>query len=214
MARYENGINGSFHGKVGPTVGCSWKGVDYMRAAPKRRQLAPTPKQIAARATFAFVQKWLGTLSEVVTIGFKDYSPRMTARMAAHSYTYNHVLRGKHPGVYIDYTAVMISYGPLPGVENAMVQLQKPDIVAITWDTESTLSDSYAGDVLFYLLYNRTTDEALHGIGIGTRSDGLLEIEIPESYINQEIEVYLAFKSLKTNSVSMSQYLGNVKINF
>ncbi|WP_069661054.1 DUF6266 family protein [Arcticibacter eurypsychrophilus] len=214
MAHYENGINGSFHGKVGPTVGCTWKGVDYIRAVPKRSKKTPSAKQAATRLTFKFLHEWLAPLKEVITIGFKDFNPKMTARMAAHSYTYHHALRGEYPDQYIDYSSVLISYGPLSGVEHAAVRLPGSNIIEITWNPENELCDAYSGDVLFYLVYNRVTNEALQGIGTGTRSEGILRIEVPGTFINQELEVYLAFKSLKTNSVSISQYLGTHKLGF
>ena len=214
MAHYENGINGSFHGKVGPTVGCTWKGVDYIRAVAKRSKKTPTAKQAATRLTFKYLHEWLTPLKEVITIGFRDFNPRMTARMAAHSYTYKHALRGEYPNLYIDYASVLISYGPLPGVEHAAVRLPGANVMEITWDPENTSCDTYFGDVLFYLIYNRVTNEALQGIGTGTRSEGITVIEVPDTFANEELEVYLAFKSLKDNSVSMSQYLGTHKLFF
>ncbi|EOR94577.1 hypothetical protein ADIARSV_2175 [Arcticibacter svalbardensis MN12-7] len=214
MAHYENGINGSFHGKVGPTVGCTWKGVDYIRAVPKRSKKTPTAKQAATRLTFKYLQEWLAPLKEVITIGFKEYNPRMTALMASHSYTYNHVLRGEYPNLYMDYASVMISYGDLPGVEDAAVRLPGSNRMEITWNPENELCDAYWGDVLFYLVYNRVTNDTLQGIGMGTRMEGMLKIDIPDTFNNQELEVYIAFKSLKNNRVSMSQYLGTHKLNF
>ena len=60
MARYKNGVNGSFKGKVGSVTGCKWKGIDYMRSLPKVTESRPlSDAELANRKKFAAAHFWL-----------------------------------------------------------------------------------------------------------------------------------------------------------
>ncbi len=45
MAKFNDGINGPFKGKVGTVVGATWKGIHYMRSLPSERTSPPTQRR-------------------------------------------------------------------------------------------------------------------------------------------------------------------------
>lgn len=52
MAKYNYGINGPFSGKLGSVVGCTWKGIPYMRSLPKKRTAKISEAEQANRKKF------------------------------------------------------------------------------------------------------------------------------------------------------------------
>ncbi len=211
MARYEHGINGRFHGKIGPTVGCTWKGINYMRSLPGPPTKPPTKAQIANRAAFAFLKHWLDPIGDLVRVGFNDYSPTMTGRMAAHSYNYHNALKGEYPDFEIDYSAARFSVGIRPGVINLKTELKKEEnTLIVTWDLDPKGKNSQIGDIVMLTAYSPDCKTAWHTIGNAIRSSKRVEMEIPENFINGRIEVMIAFKSLLGSDVSTSQYAGRI----
>lgn len=87
MGRYKDGINGAFKGKVGSVVGCSWKGINYMRSLPKTRtSTVLSEAEQANRQKFTIAHAWLKPLKDVIRLGFKNYSPTIEGFLAAKSY--------------------------------------------------------------------------------------------------------------------------------
>ena len=83
MAKLNDGINGPFQGKVGRVVCCTWKGMPYMRAMPKKRTSKPSEMEMASRRKWALSQQWLQPVLGIVQIGFKGYSPKSEGFVAA-----------------------------------------------------------------------------------------------------------------------------------
>ena len=120
MARYKDGINGPFYGKVGSIIGSRWRGIDYIKGLPKLPAKPPTPKQLEMRARFAFVNAWLQPIKPFLNIGFLNYSDKMTAQNAAHSVNKGAVI-GEYPDFGMDHTRVLVSSGELAGVADPLL---------------------------------------------------------------------------------------------
>lgn len=102
MAKFNDGINGPFKGKVGTVVGVTWKGIHCMRSLPKERTSAPTKAQQANRKKWTLSQSWLQPITEFVRIGWKGYSQKSERFIAAKS----HLMKNAFEEVY----AAFISY--------------------------------------------------------------------------------------------------------
>ncbi|MCS3797502.1 DUF6266 family protein [Niastella sp. OAS944] len=86
MAKFNDGINGSFKGKVGTVVGATWKGIPYMRSLPDPRISEPTKGEMKNRKKWALSQSWLQPITQFVRIGWKGYSQKSEGFIAAKSY--------------------------------------------------------------------------------------------------------------------------------
>lgn len=60
MGKIKKGVFGEFTGKVGNLVGCTWKGIPYMRTRPANMTNPRTEKQQGQRSKF----RWHSTSSE------------------------------------------------------------------------------------------------------------------------------------------------------
>ncbi|WP_262249124.1 DUF6266 family protein, partial [Parapedobacter soli] len=45
MAKFINGANGTFSGKVGSVIGASWRGIHYLRGLAKKSNVPATEAQ-------------------------------------------------------------------------------------------------------------------------------------------------------------------------
>jgi hypothetical protein len=112
VAIIRNGINGPFSGKIGDTVGTSWRGLSIIRSRPK----PPThfsEKQLANQLKMKVVQLFLKQLVEPIRIGFKDDTVIPTAFNSALSYHKKFAIVGEYPNLYMDLAKVKISRGIL-----------------------------------------------------------------------------------------------------
>jgi len=210
MARYKNGVNGNFSGKVGSVVGSSWRGIAYMRGLPKISRKPPTEKKKATRRSFSFIHTWLNPLQGLVSIGFADFAPGCTGRNSAHSYNSTKALIKTDTGFDIDYTLARFSYGSLPGTSEASIEMKDAATLLIKWDPEGERGAADS-DGLMYFIYFPDKNDAVIDIGMHNRKDGLAEIPLLPEYQKQRLEVQIAFKSLIHDNVSTSQYAGGYR---
>ncbi len=210
MARLDRKGSFRLHGKLDRSVFCTWRDIDYMRRLPDKTKSEPSQAQIANRAKFAFVHDWLESINDLVKVTFDTYSPKMTGRMAAQSYTMRNAVKGKYPDFEIDYPSALISCGRLAGVTNPKVSSPEPGFLQINWDKIVTdRGKSHCNDILVFALAP-DAENVTFTVGQATRDKGNYLYKIPREFIGKTAYVYIAFKSFSNNDVSTSQYLGSI----
>lgn len=113
MARYKNGINGTFSGKVGAVVGASWRGIDYMRSVQKAITKPASQTQLSQRLKFKLVTGWLTPLRDLVWIGYQFYMGSQTPVNGCVGYHLKEAIRGEAPDYRIDFPKAVFSRGEL-----------------------------------------------------------------------------------------------------
>lgn len=85
MSKYNQGILGSFSGKVGPVVGSYWKGKFVMRTRPYPKEWNPTAPQAENAQKFGAMGNFLKRFGGLLSVGFGDSvsGVAMTARNRA-----------------------------------------------------------------------------------------------------------------------------------
>jgi len=77
MGKIEKGLLGGFSGKVGNTVGSSWKNVDVIRSRPPRKRRGqPTQPQLDQQAKFALMTSFLLPLTDLLNQTYSNLLPR------------------------------------------------------------------------------------------------------------------------------------------
>ena len=122
MAKFSQGINGPFYGKVGTVVGYMWKGIPVMRGLPKTRIKPFTPKELNQQAKFRLMNEFLTPLNDLFNVTFAHLAVQMSAFNKAFSYNIKNATTGFGPDLAIDYNMVLISRGDLPRAESVAVQ--------------------------------------------------------------------------------------------
>ncbi|WP_164109319.1 MULTISPECIES: DUF6266 family protein [Sphingobacterium] len=150
MGKTENGPMGSARGKVGPLVYYKWKDKDCVRSRPrvnKKRKLSTDEKK--NRGKFGYTQKFLSILTEVLRLGFHNYSKNQTAFNSAMSYTLNNAVKSDDNGFYIDHSLFHISKGIGSPLTGATITYED-GILSCHWDYDPKTVN---GDGFFRTLF-------------------------------------------------------------
>jgi hypothetical protein len=211
MAKFNDGINGPFKGKVGTVVGATWKGIPYIRSLPDPRISAPTKGEMTNRTKWALSQSWLQPITQFVRIGWKGYSRKSEGFIAAKSYLMKYAFEKEADEVIINPALVKLSSGDLPlPVTIEATQLEN-SLVQFTWDTGFDSEKANNGDQIMMLAYNDEMRSAKVDVMGQLRKNGsdtlTLKAAAPGTY-----HLYAAFISYDRTRQSDSVYLGSVVI--
>lgn len=211
MARVVQGINGPFRGKVGTVIGCTWKGIPYMRALPKKRTSEPSEKEMASRKKWALSQQWLQPVLQIIQVGFKGYSPTAEGFVAAKSYLMKYAFEGKAPDLYIDPALVKVSAGNLPLPRSITAIKLAEDRVRFTWDPTPPSDDCDSHDQVMLLAYDVINGTAYYTLPGELRRKGTAVLELPPNKPGT-YHLYAAFVAFDRSRQSDSIYLGTVDV--
>ena len=213
MSKIKQGILGGFSGKVGTVIGGTWKGISYMRGIAASVSNPRTPAQMAQRAKFAAVIKFLQPLTPFLRVGFKNDAVRMSGFNSAMSYTVKNAITGIYPAFTIDYSKVLVSRGTLPGALNPLAVAGIAGAVDFTWENNTWETDAMADDQALLVVYNPSKNAAVSFTGAVTRAIGVQTITLPNSYTGDEVQCYIAFTNANQSVISNSEYVGGVIVS-
>ena len=210
MAKYNNGINGPFSGRVGPVIGSSWKGIPYMKSLPIRTKKA-TAGEKANRARFKIAQQWLKPLLNFVRVGFKGYTPTVEGFIAAKSYLMKNAMEGKGAQSRVNPILMKVSFGDLPLSGNIAMQLSDDkESLQFTWDTK-TIERGYEKDQVMMLAYNIEIGRLSFNTFGALRYTGTDSLRLPSGNKKDSTwHIYVAFVAADRSRQSDSVYLGEI----
>lgn len=220
MAVFNKGINGAFSGKIGNTVGASWRHINYMRSLPKPSKKPASPEQLAQRAKFALAVSFLQALKWIVNIGFNDKAKtRSTGFNHALQVLITQAITGQYPDYAIDFPEVTLSRGNMDKLMGLKVQTSGAAAIHVGWTDLSTppsdpgeVLGSYPDDQVFVVMYNQT--ENLVSTNRTTlREEEGIHIEMPSEFIGHQIHVWAFVRHRDGKRVSSSQYAGMVTLS-
>lgn len=217
MATYKQGIHGNFAGKVGNIVGSTWKGTGVMRIRPASVKNPNTVRQQNQRMRFGLVGRFLQAHRYFVNIGFKAYSPGITAGNAAMSYNLANAISGEFPEQAVDMTKVQISRGTLAPLTAAEISSSSPATLGFAWSNNSGMSNANETDHLSVSCYDAASGEAVYFFNCASRADGNVTLTLPVEWSGRTLDVLAFFNSLKNPTdavsremVSNTTYAGSV----
>lgn len=206
MGEIKRGILGGFTGRVGTVIGSTWKNVSYMRALAISVSNPRTPKQQKQRGKFSLILNFLCAITPYVREGFKTFSSDYTPFNAAMSYNLRHAVTGEMPALSIDHGRALVARGTLMPAFNASATLADGKLT-LSWTDNSGMGDACADDIAMPLAYNKARGEAVYALNGGARADATAELALPDSWADDPLAVYLAFRSVDglrvTNSVCL-----------
>lgn len=219
MAVFNKGINGAFSGKIGNTVGASWRQINYMRSLPKPSKKPASPEQLAQRAKFALAVSFLQAMKWIVNIGFNDKSKtRSTGFNEALRQVIKEAVIGDYPNYTIDFPAVTLSRGNMDKLLGLSAEASGSSALHVGWKDRSATSahegevlGSYPDDQVFIVLYNQTEDLLSTHTSTIREEEGAY-VEMPEEFVGHQIHVWAFARHRDGKRVSSSQYAGEVTL--
>lgn len=212
MAEFINGANGSFTGKVGSVVGSNWRDINYIRGVGKRSKKAPSQAQLEQQAKFALIIGFLGQLKDLLNASFGGgKTGRATAYNLAVQYNLKSAVIGSYPLFSIDYSKLLLSKGSLALPAFASIEAETAGEIKVSWDPTPNEFNGGESDKVSILLYNSDKNLFMsNSLAPALRSDGTIDIEIPESYTGDKLHGFLYLVTPEKGKLSNSFYLGVV----
>ncbi|HMH31774.1 MAG TPA: DUF6266 family protein [Puia sp.] len=210
MGKLLNGLYGPITGKIGPLVGSTWKGIPYVKSAPKRRSEKVSAPESANRIKFAQAHQWLKPLSEFVRAGFKEYSPTVEGFLAAKSWLLRNAFEGLPPDRLINPALVRVSYGSLPLSADISVEKRNGVELQFSWNA-GHVEGSNPKDQAMLLAYDIEHGFAYYSLTGQFRETGIDTLKLPTDQ-GRSYHIYFAFAAHDRSRQSNSVYLGNIRV--
>ncbi|MGN0029943.1 MAG: DUF6266 family protein [Marinilabiliaceae bacterium] len=156
MAKYNQGILGSFSGKVGSVVGSSWRGVSYIRARPAKVSNPRTAAQTAVRLRMATLTGTLKHFAPAIAAGFTS-SGRLSPWSAAVKANMKALADGGDGAPVVDVSALALTDG---AAEFAVKATKTSGSADFTWKAPRVADDFYGG-CLYAVAYNTANAKAV-----------------------------------------------------
>ena len=204
MGVIKQGILGGFSGKVGPTVGSSWKGIAVIKSKP----LSVTNPNTAAQ------QAQRGAMSQIVMVSrlllaalIQPYwNPFAQRKSGYNAFVSENIAQFDATGL-ITPASLFATRGSLLGqAVNTGAASAGGNTVITTWVDNSGTSDALGTDEAIVTYWNETQDYWVVDAGSAVRSAGTLTIADALVALNDSLHVYLSFSRPDISKVSDSAY--------
>ncbi|SDF55299.1 DUF6266 family protein [Chitinophaga filiformis] len=210
MARLKKGLLNGFFGAIGNVEGYEQDGQYIIRSRRIQGSQPPSAKQLACREKMRITNQLLSRFSEFVKLGFAKTSKDRSFRAynAAVAYQLTHAIIGSYPNYEIDYSKLRVAEGPIntDGLSPS-VSLQSNTLL-FSWTPATNYPDST--DHVMLLAYAPALKQAVYNLCGAKRRIGQEILELPETWQQQRIETYMAFRGEINRQYSNSIYLGSV----
>ncbi|SHN34199.1 DUF6266 family protein [Chitinophaga sp. CF418] len=212
MARLEKGLLNGFSGVIGNLEGYEQEGQYIIRSRRPKRLKPSSEKQLACMERMRIVNRLLGRFSEFVKIGFakiaKDQSYR--AYNAAVAYQLTHAIIGSYPNYEIDYSKLRVAEGMINTDGLSPSVSLEGDVLLFSWTPATYYPNST--DHVMLLAYAPALKHAVYNLCGAKRRIGQETLELPETWRQQRIETYMAFRGENNGQYSNSIYTGGLNL--
>jgi len=211
MGIISKGILGGFSGTVGTVIGGSWKGIDYMRSQPAKRQFNPTAAQQAQQEKFALVMRFQESMVGLLRITFDNFANKMSGYNNAMSYNLKNAVTGTSSPYSIDYSLALISRGDLPNASGPAAAAGTAGNINFSWTDNSGMGQALATDKAILVAYSNTLNLSIYTLAGADRSTGAAILNAA-TFSGDTVETYIGFISEDGKSIATSLYLGQVTV--
>lgn len=179
MPRLKKGIEGGFSGKIGNIVGSSWRGMDIIRAAPKKPQKPPTAKQLLQREKFRTAVNFVNAAKEVVYQFFGKDEGTRTRYNNCVSYLVNRAVEVMDNEPKFNYHRILVTKGELMQIQNPATDTIAEQL-QVSWIDNSQHGNASSTDLFWLLFYDDVLNQSFSVETAFTRSAGFAKVAIPK----------------------------------
>lgn len=192
MGKINQGILGGFSGAVGPVVGSSWKGIDYMKSKPTSVANPRTAAQIAQREKFANVVAFAVVLLSSIIKPLRD---RFAVRMSGfNAFVQDNIdlFVEEMPSPAAD---LVIASGKMAKTDISDISAAPADTdVDVDWVLDAGSGYKLATDIAYCVVVNETKEELAFSDATKVRSDLGVTISLPSlKEVGDVLNAYLVF---------------------
>lgn len=196
-------------GKIGNLVFYMLKGQPICRLIGKPG--APSVKQLANRQAMSVVMQLIKPMADFINVSFKQEANGTirNPHNLAISYNKKQALMGEYPNIKVDYEKVVLSNGSLEMAKDLKMSKGEKGL-NLSWSSEVEVNAA-PDDLLMVMVSHPTKNKASTFLNAAKRADGACFLPLEKEWmIDEQMEVYVCFKSANEKSISDSAYLGNI----
>lgn len=150
---------------------------------------------------------FIAMIKAAVNIGFKQR--HRLAFQSAFKYNMKQTLIGNYPDMSLDYPAMLISKGKLPGFYRPKLSLATKGEGCLCWQPNEGRDGT---NRVYILVFNVTRDKVLHSDYVGERSDQDVNFKLQKFEDGDELHCWAFFDAPVDLDVSTSNYIQNVTV--
>ena len=211
MAKYDSGFLGPFNGKLGTAIGTRWKGINVLRSLGRRRKGTASPKQQVQMAKFAFVARFIKSLSSLLKLTFKGYANEITEQNYVFSYTITNVLTGTYPNFGLNYSLALVAQGSLPNAGNPSATNGAQGEIRWNWTNNSGNGIAKAEDKAILVAYCEELNQCEFKSPGAMRQAAADSIQV-NAFAGKQVQTWISFMA-EDGNVASSIYTGAVTVN-
>ena len=210
MGKAKDGIFGPVNGKVKNLIFYTAKGINIIRSVGEKKNIIPSEALKRNNSNFAVLVKFLKKVKPFIRAGFKKEAigSVYSYHNLATSWNLKNAMRNESGISEIMFDKLLLSRGNCLPPDAAQVSLQ-PGGLSFTWNA-TALPYAPSQDRAMLLAYFPELQEAIMNTDGAKRMAGSDFLALQPSYLQEAMEVYIAFKATDSDDVSYSQYLGRI----
>jgi hypothetical protein len=209
MARMNQGILGSFTGKVGTVIGSSWKGKPFMKSLPGKRKGKPTQKQTEQQMKLAILSAFFNQLQTLLELTLSANRKKMSAVNYAVQINHKQAIIGQYPDYTIDYPKLVLSEGPLMGTETYPVASTDAGTIQFSWLDNTDSGNARETDQVILIAFCPEKFEYYFSTCAASRKDGSAMLKVP-LFAGERVHTWMVFVSGDGKFYSEGLYRGEV----
>lgn len=212
MGILRSGIHGPVQGRTGPLIGRVLRKQNVVSALPHREVWANRGLSLHQQK-FAAVSVLLNQLRPFLNHGFA-YDLKRGPVQGAIRYNFKRVVSVQEGNVVLDYTRLVLARGRLAVLNSPVVRMAGLNTAVFSWAAD--VQQEYCRDLdrVSFLIYNVSRKMPLMAISAAFRSDLRYELELPDDFSGNVLQVYAGVCGWDNKWVSDSMYLGELIFNF
>lgn len=175
MARLDQGLLGGYSGKLGTTVGASWKGINVVRTY---QPTVANPNSLAQQKQRNIFSDWVALASYLLPSVVKPLWDRKATKMSGYNAFIQANLNASKADGVIDPMKMVLSQGLMGPTDLEMTLSNASTELSIVWDNDRLPTYASLNDKLFMLIFNAEGELLYHSAGLYSRADGDLSVSV------------------------------------
>lgn len=209
MARYSGSPFGKISGKLGESVGASWKGIKVVRVYQSVVGNPRTFAQQMQRARFRALSALGKAFGSVLKLGFRNHTQSLTAQNLFMSRNKDATAGATPETIEVVPADVQISDGDLRPIAALAATGNTANSLDLTW-TQNLGGDAQGTDYVAVSVWNRTEDVVFSSEASFTRADQAGTLSGITLNPGDELEIYTFTHNAITGKVSATVQLSYV----
>lgn len=203
MARLEQGLLGGYSGKLGTTVGASWKGINVVRTYQPTVANPRTQKQRNQRDIF---RDWAQLASFLLASHVKPLWDHKAKRMSGYNAFVQANINNPRRELPIDPVVMILTDGKMGTTQSLDAEMLTANKITLTWHASTLPLYGSEDDKIYALVFNHSGEVIGTLTEDVTRKDGMVTFDIQYSEDETEALVVVGWESADKKLQSPTQH--------